>query len=128
MVKLLGKKEKRFADGRIVVTDFKKLKKDEFPRCKNGNMFFLHYDGKIYLDSNEEANEPIISTFKILAQYPKAVLRKWEKKRKLLYPEINTAEDLEKLKGNKEDFMKALSMILVPIEIRSRETEKAYYG
>ena len=128
MVKLLVKKEKRFANDRIIVTDFKKLKKNEFPQCKDGHMFFVHYDGKIYLDSNEKANEPIISTLKILSQYPKSVLRKWEKKRKILYPDINTAEDLEKLKGNDKDFMKALSMLLVPVEIRSRETEKAYYG
>lgn len=130
MVNFLRKKDKKesFENGRIIVTDFRKLKKDDFPKYNIGDMFFLHYDGKIYLDSNEKANEPVIAVLKVLAQYPKSELRKWEKKRKMLYPNINTVKDLEKLRGENEDFMKALSMLLVPLEIKSRETKKAYYG
>ena len=122
------KKEEVFANGRIIVTDFNKLKKKEFPQYKNGDMFFLHYDGKIYIDITDEANEAIVSTLKILVQYPKAELRKFEREQKRRYPEIKTAEDLEKLKGDNEGFMKALSMLLIPMEIKSRESQKAYYG
>ena len=130
MVKIFGKKKKAevFANGRIIVTDFSKLKKEEFPQYENGDMFFLHYDGKIYLDSEDEANEAIISVLKILVQYPKAELRKFEREQKRKYPNIKTAEDLEKLKGDNEGFMKALSMFLIPMEIKSRESQKAYYG
>ena len=130
MVKIFGKKKKEevFANGRIIVTDFNKLKKEEFPQYENGDMFFLHYDGKIYIDITDEANEAIISTLKILVQYPKAELRKFEREQKRRYPEIKTAEDLEKLKGDNEGFMKALSMLLIPMEIKSRESQKAYYG
>lgn len=130
MVKIFGKKKKEevFANGRIIVTDFSKLKKEEFPQYENGDMFFLHYDGKIYLDSKDEANEAIISVLKILVQYPKAELRKFEREQKRRYPNIKTAEDLEKLKGDNEGFMKALSMFLIPMEIKSRESQKAYYG
>lgn len=130
MVKMFGKKEKReaFANGRIVVTDFKKLNADDFPNYKNGDMFFMDFDGRIYIDSREEANEPIVSVLKVLVQYPKVELQKWERERKRLYPGIREVTDLEKLKGNNEDFMKALSMFLVPMELKSREAEKAYYG
>lgn len=130
MVKIFGKRKKEevFANGRIIVTDFSKLKKEEFPQYENGDMFFLHYDGKIYVDITDEANEAIISALKILVQYPKAELRKFEREQKRRYPNIKTAEDLEKLKGDNEGVMKALSMFLIPMEIKSREFQKAYYG
>ncbi len=121
-------KEEVFANGRVIVTDFSKLKKENFPQYKNGDMFFLHYDGKIYIDSTNEANEAIVSTLKILVQYPKTELRKFEREQKRRYPNIKTANDLEILKGDNEEFMKALSMLLIPMEIKSRETQRAYYG
>lgn len=129
MVKVFGrKKEEVFANGRIIVTDFKKLKKEEFPQYEKGDMFFLHYDGKIYLDSEDGANEPIISALKVLVKYPKSELRKFEREQKRRYPDVKTAEDLEKLKGDNDGFMKALSMLLIPMEIKSRDFQKAYYG
>ena len=130
MVKFFEKKAEKeiFANGRIIVTDFRKLKKEDFPQYSSGDMLFLHYDGKIYIDSNEKANESIIFALKFLVQYPKAELQKWERERKRLYPGIREVTDLEKLKGNSEDFMKALSMFLVPMELKSREVQRAYYG
>ena len=101
--------------------------KPHFPQYSSGDMLFLHYDGKIYIDSNEKANESIIFALKFLVQYPKAELQKWERERKRLYPGIREVTDLEKLKGNSEDFMKALSMFLVPMELKSREVQRAYY-
>lgn len=129
MVKFFEKKEKEkiFANGRIIVTDFRKLKKEDFPQYKNGDMFFVHYDGKIYLDSKDKANEAIIMLLKMLIQYPRAELIKMEKERKKRYSNIKTAEDLEKLKGDNEAFMNALAMFIIPLEIKSREMEKAYY-
>ncbi|MCM1026392.1 MAG: hypothetical protein NC432_08135 [Roseburia sp.] len=56
MVNLFKKKriaEEVFAGGRIIVTDFSKLKKGNYPQYTD--MLFLNYDGKIYLDSEEEA-------------------------------------------------------------------------
>lgn len=130
MVDFLRKKEKGevFANGRIIVTDFKKLKKEDFPQYEKGDMFFVHYDGKIYLDSREEANEAIIMLLKMLIQYSRAELLKMEKERKRRYPNIKTAEDLEQLKGDNAEFMNALAMLIIPMEVKSREMEKAYYG
>ncbi len=70
------KKDETFANGRVIVTSFKELKKDDFPH-ENWDMFFLHYDGRIYVDSENKANEAIISILKILVQYPKAELRRY---------------------------------------------------
>lgn len=130
MVKILKKREKEevFANGRIIVTDFKKLKKENFPQYRDDDMFFLHYDGKIYIDSEDPANEAIVSLLKNLVQYPKKVLKQWEKKQKKRHPEITDVSELLKLRENNEDFMKALSGFLVPLEIRSREMQKEYYG
>lgn len=130
MVNLLRKKEKGevFANGRIIVTDFKKLKKEDFPQYENGDMFFVHYNGKIYLNSKDKANEAIIMLLKMLVPYSRAELLKFEKERKKRYPNIKTAEDLEQLKEDDEAFMNALAMLIIPMEIKSREMEKAYYG
>lgn len=130
MVKIFEKKKKGevFANGRIIVTDFKKLKKEDFPQYEDGDMFFLHYDGKIYLDSEENANEAIIMLMKMLIQYPVKELRKFERDRRKRYAEIKTVEDLEKLKEDSKNFMNALSMFLIPMEIKSRELQRAYYG
>lgn len=130
MVNLLRKKEKGevFANGRIIVTDFKKLKKEDFPQYENGDMFFVHYNGKIYLNSKDKANEAIIMLLKMLVPYSRAELLKFEKERKKRYPNIKTAEDLEQLKEDDEAFMNALAMLIIPMEIKSREMAKAYYG
>lgn len=130
MVKFFGRKQKEevFADGRIIVTDFSKLKKEEFPQYEKGDMFFLHYDGKIYLDSEDKANEAVITVWKMLVQFPKAELRRFERDRKKKFPNIKTVEDLAKLKGDNEAFMSALAMFLIPAEIKSREAQRAYYG
>ncbi len=70
MVKILKKKLKKevFANGRIVVTDLEKLKKEDFPQYNSGDMLFLHYDGKIYIDSNNDGNEAIVMLLKMLVQ------------------------------------------------------------
>ena len=130
MVKIFDKKKKGevFANGRIIVTPFNKLKKEDFPQYEDGDMFFLHYDGKIYLDSEENANEAIIMLMKMLIQYPVKELRKFERDRRKRYPEIKTVEYLEKLKEDSKNFMNALSMFLIPMEIKSRELQRAYYG
>lgn len=134
MVKFFAKrkkeeiKEESFADGRIIITDFRKLKKENFPTYESGDMFFLHYDGKIYLDSEDEANETVITVWKMLAQFPKAELRRFERGSKKRFPNIKTVEDLAKLEGDDEAFMNALAMFLIPAEIKSREAQRAYYG
>ena len=130
MVNLLRKKEKGeiFANGRIIVTDFKKMKKEDFPQYENGDMFFVHYDGKIYLNSKDKANEAIIMLLKMLVPYSRAELLKMENERKKKYPNIKTSEDLGQLKGDNKALMNALAMLIIPMEIKSREMEKAYYG
>ncbi len=122
------KEEVVLAGGRVIVTDFGKLKREDFPQYEVGDMFFMNYDGKIYINSADEANEAIISVLKILVQYPKAELQKWRREQKRRCPDIKTVEDLEKLKDDNEGFMKALSMFLIPMELRSREVQRAYYG
>lgn len=130
MVKFFGRKQKEevFANGRIIVTDFSKLKKEEFPQYEKGDMFFVHYDGKIYLDSKDKVNETIIMLLKMFVPYSRAELLKFEKERKKRYPNIKTAEDLEQFKEDNEAFMNALAMLIIPMEIKSREMGKAYYG
>lgn len=128
MVKFFEKKKIAEVYGRIIVTPFRKLKKEYFPHYKDDDKFFLNFDGKIYVNSTEAASEGIVSLLKILAQYPKKELKKWEKEQKRRHPDIEKIEDLTKLKEDNEEFMKALSGFLVPLEIKSREMQKEYYG
>ena len=94
----------------------------------NQNIKNKKLNGKIFIDSMEPANEAIITLMKILIQYPVKELRKFERDRRKRYPEIKTAGDLVTLKEDSESFMNALSMFLIPMEIKSRETQRAYYG
>lgn len=133
MVKILrknkkGANEEVFAGGRIIVTPFSKLKKGDYQQFEKDDLFFLNYDGRIIVNSEEEANIPIVSLLKTLVQYPKKTLKQWEKEQKKRYPDIKKIEDLAVLKGNNEAFMKALSGFLVPLEVKSREMQKEYYG
>lgn len=133
MVKILrknkkGANEEVFAGGRIIVTPFSKLKKGDYQQFEKDDLFFLNYDGRIIVNSEEEANIPIVSLLKTLVQYPKKTLKQWEKEQKRRYPDIKNVEDSAVLKGNDEEFMKVLSGFLVPLEIRSREMQKEYYG
>ena len=133
MVKNIFAKKKKaeaevLANGRIILTDFKKLKKGDYPNYGDGIMFFLHYDGKIYFDSKNEFTEALIIAYKPLVECSRADLREWERQRKKRYPHIKTVEDLAKLQGNNEDFLKALSMFFVDTEMRRRQIERSYYG
>lgn len=127
MVKIFeNKKKETFANGRIVVTDFQKLKKRNFPKYEDGEMFFLDRDGKIYIDSNDEANEPIILLLKTLIQYPQAALQEWKDQQQKKHPDIGIVQDLIKFKGNNVEFMKGLAMFLIPFELESRELRRTY--
>lgn len=130
MVNPFKKKEKKetFANGRIIVTDFKNLKKEDFPQCERADMFFLDYDGRICIDSGNEANAAIISILKIISQYPQAELRKWEKKQKRKYTDVRTVEDLARFEKDNVGFMNVLTLFLIPLECKSRQLRRRYYG
>lgn len=127
MVNLFKKaEEETFANGRVIITNFKKLKKENFPQYED--MLFLNYDGKIYIDMTDEANEAIVMVLRLLVQYSVAELRKWEREQKRRFPNIKDFPDLKELKGEYGDFMNALGMLLIPLELESRQRQKAYYG
>lgn len=127
MVKIFeNKKKETFANGRIVVTDFQKLKKRNFPKYEDEEMLFLDRDGKIYIDSNDEANEPIILLLKTLIQYPQEALQEWKDQQQKKHPDIGIVQDLIKFKGNNVEFMKGLAMFLIPFELESRELRRTY--
>ena len=65
---------------------------------------------------------------KMLVQYPMAELYKMVRERKKRFPNIKTVNDLPQLKENTVDFMEALAIFIIPVEIKSREVQKAYYG
>lgn len=132
MVNIFSKKEKRkdgtkvLANGKIVVTPFSQMEETDFPQGSIGEMFFLSPDGKIIFDSEEPANESLIEVFKILVQYSRPDLEKWERKCRKRFPGIKTAEDLTKLESNEDKFI-ALTMLCIPGELNRRRIEKAYY-
>ncbi len=50
------------------------------------------------------------------------------RERKKRFPNIKTVNDLPQLKETTVDFMEALAIFIIPVEIKSREVQKAYYG
>lgn len=127
MVKIFEKNKKEsFANGRIVVTDFQKLKKRNFPKYEDEEMLFLDCDGKIYIDSNDEANEPIILLLKTFTQYTQETLQEYKEQQQKKHPDIETVQDLKKFKEDHTEFMKGLAMFLIPFELESRELRRIY--
>lgn len=129
VVNLFEKKGKEvFAGGRIIVTDFRKLKKDDLPAYEEGDGVVVNYDGKVYINSRAVSSEIIIPIFKILVEYPMDKLKELQEEQRKEFPDVKEVDDLKKLIGNQKKFMLALAMLLVPAEIRSRELQRAYYG
>ena len=114
------------ANGKIVITPFSKMDKTDFPQEDAVEMFFLSPDGRIVFNSEEPANEALIQVYKILVNYSRADLEKWERRTKKRFPNIRTAEDLTKLESKEDEFV-ALVMLCIPGELNRRKIEKSYY-
>lgn len=129
------------ANGKVILCDFRGLKAEDFwplysdmtQKCLNSSSMILSPDGKIYVNRHDnECAEAIAETASILASMSMKSLKLAEKKYRKKYRNIADAADwtreLKKGAMSYDDLAQALAMLLIPIEIRRRETEAAYFG
>lgn len=137
MVKFFNKKKKDvervIAGGKIVITDFQYLNLDNFNYCVETKqelqeqLALLSFDGKLFINSTQEGHEVIADIFKLLIPGTKQTLNEYLKVYKKQYYYIKTFDDWAKMRKDDEGRIHALTMLLIPIEIKRRELEWAYY-
>lgn len=137
MVKIFNKRKKDIerviAGGKIIITDFKYLNPDDFNYCVNTKeelkeqLALLSPDGKLFVNSAQEGHEMIADIFKILIPETKQTLNEYLKIYKKQYYHIKTFNDWAKMQADNKERTYALTMLLIPIEMKRRELEWAYY-
>ena len=137
MVKILNKKKKDvkkvIAGGRIIITNFNYLNPDDFNYCVKskeelqGQLALLSPDGKLFVNSTQEGHEVISQIFQLLIPETKQTLNEYIKIYKKQYYYIKTFDDWTKMQADDKERTYALTMLLIPIEIKRREAEWAYY-
>lgn len=137
MVKILNKKKKEvkkvIAGGRIIIINFNYLNPDDFNYCVKTKeelqeqLALLSPDGKLFVNSTQEGHEMIADIFKILIPETKQTLNEYIKIYKKQYYYIKTFDDWAKMQADDKERIYALTMLLIPIEMKRREAEWAYY-
>ncbi len=137
MVKFFNKKKKDvervIAGGKIIITDFKHLSLDDFNYCVKSKeelqeqLALLSPDGKLFVNSAQEGHEMIVDIFKLLIPETKQTLNEYIKIYKKQYYYIKTFDDWAKMQEDDKGRIYALTMLLIPIEMKRREHEWAYY-
>ncbi len=137
MVKILNKKKKDvkkvIAGGRIIITNFNYLNPDDFNYCVKSKeelkekLALLSPDGKLFVNSAQEGHEMIVDIFKLLIPETKQTLNEYIKIYKKQYCYIKTFDDWAKMQEDDKGRIYALTMLLIPIEMKRRELEWAYY-
>lgn len=137
MVKFFNKKKKDvervLANGKIIITDFKYLNPDDFNYCVKTKeelkeqLALLSPDGKLFVNSAQKGHEVISQIFQLLIPETKQTLNEYIKIYKKQYYYIKTFDDWTKMQADDKERTYALTMLLIPIEIKRREAEWAYY-
>ena len=128
MVKIFNKKKKDIervlANGKIIITDFKHLSLDNFNYCVKSKE---ELQGQLALLSTQDGYEILSQIFQLLIPETKQVLNEYLKRYKKQYYYIKTFDDWAKMQADDKERTYALTMLLIPIEIKRREAEWAYY-
>lgn len=128
-------KTQYFANGKVVLCDFKKLDKNYFIRdedkVKTGAMF-MHdtlaatRDGKIYINSRGESPHFLAELCALLAESDIESLMELEKLVRQKYPFVSHENIAETTQDAKEQTF-IFAVLAIPMELKRREFEKAYY-
>lgn len=137
MVKIFNKKKKDIgkviANGKIVIIDFQYLSLNDFNYCVETKqelqeqLALLSFDGKLFVNSTQQGHDVIANIFELLIPETKQTLNEYLKIYKKQYHHIKTFNDWAKMRKDDEGRIYALTMLLIPIEVKRRELEWAYY-
>lgn len=137
-MKLKKFKEKRLCGGKLVVTDFKRLNPKEGlflgdfqPEQFSEELAAYSADGKVYINAKINGNDVVAGIFQNLIPESKDTLQQYQEEYAKKFPNIKNLSDWEawaKIETDSEKIVHALAVLMVPLEMKRRSIESAYYG
>lgn len=137
---VIARKEKRMCEGKLIVTDFKKLNPADFEPLYHFNskselreeVVLMSIKGILYVNSREAISEFLTKVLEFIMKENMKTLKKYRRELKNKYPTIKSFADWGEVakKGGcgSRDSLECLIMLLIPIEQKRRKAELNYYG
>lgn len=137
---VIAKKEKKMCEGRLIVTDFKKLNPADFEPLYYFNskselreeVVLQSIKGVIYINSRNGSVDFLAKIFEFLMKETTKSLKNYQRELKSKYPTVKSFTDWAEIAkwggcGSK-DSIQSLIKLLIPIERKRRRIELDYYG
>jgi hypothetical protein len=134
----LKNKEKRLCGGKLIVTDFKRLNPKEVlplgdfnPEQLSEELAFFTPDGTIFINTRIAGSNVVSDIFKIFIPESRETLKQYQEEYGKKFANIKNFTDWEKYaraETDSEKVTQALAVLMVPIELKRRAIESAYYG
>lgn len=131
-------KEKRLCGGKLVITDFKRLNPEEGlflgdfqPERFSEELAAYSVDGKVYINAKINGSDVVAGIFKIFIPESRETLKQYQEEYGKKFANIKNFTDWEKYaraETDSEKVTQALAVLMVPIELKRRAIESAYYG
>lgn len=134
-------REKNLCGGRLIVTNFKKLNPKMFKPLYDYTKKELQEElavcapnGSVYINAKKEGCELVYGIFESIMPEHKYTLEAYTREIKKRFPEIKkikTFEDWAALvttETENEIITHALTVLMIPVELKRREIERSYYG
>lgn len=137
---VIPKKGKGLCEGRLILTDFKKLNPADFEPLYHfaskselrEEVVLLSVKGILYVNSRETISEFLTKVLEFIMKENMKTLKKYRRELKNKYPAVKGFEDwgeIAKKEGcGSKDSLECLIMLLIPIEQKRRKAELNYYG
>ena len=129
----LKRKEKKICEGRLIVTDFKKLNPADFePLYHFVSKAELREEIILYINSRDAISEFLSKVLEFVMKENTKTLKKYRRELKNKYPAVKGFDDWGKIAKKEgcgsKDSLECLIMLLIPIERKRRKFEFDYYG
>jgi len=131
----LKKTKNVLANGKIIITDFRKLRREDFPAYRDFSReefwnaaALCSPDGQLYISSRRDCCEVLAAACEALMGENYKGLLAWQKYICKKYPRIKSFDDIGMMAADAEGIPEVIVGLCVPIEMMRREIEKQYYG
>lgn len=131
------KREKTSNNGRLVLTDFRKLNPKNFLACEDftrkqlrEQIALCSCDGTIFVNLALKESEVVFGIFQNLMPEKRKTLEEFQSVYQEQFPNIQNFDDWSTAAKamNNEERIFSLSMLLIPAELSRRTLEREYYG
>lgn len=126
-------KRKKYADGKIIVTNFKKVKPSTFYPIYTytkeeliNQLMLCTADGRWFINDRIPGYDFILSVMELLVLESRYTLENYRQTYKGQFKEV-TFENWKDMNTDNAKKIIALTLLLIPGEIKRRELERAYY-